>query len=131
MLKQIKYLFILLLIQSCIISKEERFLKNSTKEWRKSEIVLQAWLDTPFSGVFLTLRENGKFEHTSSGLWQFFEAGSWNFSNDTLKLDYENNQQLPINKKFLLFDRTSSSLKFEGDSTIHNVIFRIVKNSIN
>ena len=123
-------IFLLILINSCIIPKDARILKRTTKEWRESQIVLDAWTDTPFSGIFLTLRNNGKFEHTSSGLIKSFEAGTWTNSQDTIKLVYIDSKQNTIRNQKVTIDRQTSTLIFEGDSTPVQMRLRIMRNEI-
>ena len=65
---------------------------------------MHAWADTPLSGIFLTLRENKKFEHTSSGLMQSFEAGTWTNSHDTIRLVYLDSKQNTIRNQNVLID---------------------------
>ena len=82
---------------SCTIPKEARLLKKTTEDWRKSPVVLEAYADSPLSGRFLTLRDNGKFEHTSSGLLRSFQAGIWTSNQDTINLSYIDNNQKETN----------------------------------
>lgn len=124
------FICFLILFESCTIPKDARILKRTTKEWRDSKIVLHAWADTPFSGIFLTLRDNGKFEHTSSGLMQSFEAGTWTNSKDTLRLVYVDSKQNSVSKQNVLIDRQTSTLLFEGDSTPVQMRLRIMSNEI-
>jgi hypothetical protein len=132
MTKTISLTFIcfLSLFESCTIPKDARILKRATNEWRDSKIVLHAWADTPFNGIFLTLRDNGKFEYYSSGLIQSFEAGSWTNSQDTLRLVYVDSRQNSVEKKNVLIDRQTSTLLFEGDSTPIQMRLRIMLNEI-
>ena len=120
----------LTLFESCTIPREARNLKKTTKEWRDSPIVLNAWADTPFSGIFLTLRENGKFEHTSSGIMQSFEAGKWTNSQDTLLLVYVNSRQELVRQQNVFIDKQTSTLLFEGDSSPVQMRLRIMRNDI-
>ncbi len=120
----------LTLFESCTIPKDSRVLKRITKEWRDSKIVLYAWAVTPFYGVFLTLRNNGKFEHTSSGLMQSFEAGTWINSGDTLKLIYVDSKLNIKWKQNLIIDSQTSTLLFEGDSTLFKMRLKIMSNEI-
>lgn len=122
---------LLILLDSCTIPKDARILKRETKEWRKSQIVLHAWVDTPLSGIFFTLRENGKFEYTSSGLIKSFEAGSWTNYKDTIKLVYVDSKQNIIKNKNVIIDRQTSTLAFENDSTPVQFRLRIMTNKIN
>ena len=126
----ITFICFLTLFESCTISKDARSLKRTTKEWRYSKIILQAWADTPFAGIFLTLRDNGKFEHTSSGLMQSFEAGTWTNSQDTLKLIYVDSKQHMIRRQNVVIDRQTSTLLFEGDSSPVQMRLRIMQNEI-
>lgn len=125
-------IFILLytLINSCTIPKDARVLKRTTTDWRDSPIVLDAWADTPLSGIFLTLRENKKFERTSSGLIQSFEAGIWMNSRDTIKLVYIDSKQNTKRNQNVLIDRKTSTLIFEGDSTPVQMRLRIMINKL-
>lgn len=117
-------------INSCTTPKDARTLKRATKEWRQSPIVMHAWADTPLSGVFLTLRENKKFEHTSSGLVQSFEAGTWTNSHDTIRLVYLDSKQSTIRNQNVIIDRQTSTLIFEGDSTPVRMRLRIMTNKL-
>lgn len=126
----ITFICFLTLFESCTISKDARSLKRTTKEWRYSKIILQAWADTPFAGIFLTLRDNGKFEHTSSGLMQSFEAGTWTNSQDTLKLIYVDSKQHMIRRQNVVIDRQTSTLLVEGDSSPVQMRLRIMQNEI-
>jgi hypothetical protein len=124
------FVCLLILFESCTIPKDARILKRTTKEWRDSKIVLHAWADTPFSGIFLTLRDNGKFEHTSSGLIQSFEAGTWTNSQDTLRLAYIDSKQHSIRNQKVTIDRPTLTLIFEGDSTPVQMRLRIMQNEM-
>lgn len=115
---------------SCTIPKEARLLRKTTKDWRESPVILEAYADSPFSGSFLTLRENGKFERTSSGLIKSFEAGSWTNVKDTINLSYLDEEQNVVNKKKVLIDRKTSTLKFEGDDTPVQMRLRIMLNRL-
>lgn len=121
------FLCFLILLESCIVSRDERILKRTGREWREAEIVLHAWADSPFAGQFLTLRDNGKFEHYSSGIMQYYGAGSWTRRNDTLHLRYVESRQNSIKNRDLVIDRLSSTLIFAGDSAPFYARLRIVK----
>ncbi|MGL4598209.1 MAG: hypothetical protein ACRCYO_11795 [Bacteroidia bacterium] len=118
--------------QTCIIPKEARILKKTTKDWRESALVLHAYADTPLSGIFLTLRENGKFEYTSSGLFQSFEAGTWNKNADTISLRYfTTKEQAQVEKtKRLVIDRNTSTLAVEGENLPAYMRLRILVNKL-
>ena len=124
------FVLLLILIESCTTPKDARILKRTTKEWRDSEVVLHAWADNPFSGIFLTLRNNGKFEHISSGLIKSFEAGTWTNSQDTIRLVYVDSQQNSIRNQKVKIDKQTSTLIFEGDSTPVQMRLRIMKNEM-
>jgi hypothetical protein len=124
------FLLLCVLIDSCTTPKDARILKRTTKEWRESKIVLHAWADTPFSGIFLTLRNNGKFEHIASGLIQSFEAGTWTNSHDTIRLVYLDSKQSTKWNQNVLIDRQTSTLVFEGDSTPVQMRLRIRTNNL-
>jgi len=132
MTKKLKltFIYLLILFESCTVPLDARILKRTTKEWRDSKIVLYGWSDTPFSGIFLTLRNNGKFEHTSSGLIQSFEAGTWTNSQDTIRLAYIGRKQNSIRNQKVTIDRQTSTLVFEGDSTPVQMRLRIMTNEI-
>ncbi len=107
------YLTIILLALtcgSCIIGKDSRALKRTTKEWRQSPAVIDGYFDTPFAGVFLTLRKNGKFEHTSSGMFKGFDAGTWTRNQDTLRLTYVNSKLEPVKVVQVIIDRSTNRL---------------------
>jgi len=125
-----RLVFFCILLHSCTIPREARTVKKSTKEWRESTIVFHAYADSPFSGLFLTLRENGKFEHTSSGLIKSFEAGTWIFSENTINLIYLDSKQNIIRNQNVTIDKQSNTLIFEGDSTPVQMRMRIMKNEI-
>ena len=126
----VNYALLCIVMNSCIIPKDARVLKRTTREWRESQTVLHAWADTPFSGIFLTLRANGKFEHTSSGLFQSFEAGRWTNYRDTIALEYLDSKQKIIRTQNVTVDRHSSTLIFENDSTPVQFRLRVMKNKI-
>jgi hypothetical protein len=126
----LNYILLCILMTSCTIPKDARVLKRTTKEWRKSQIVLHAWADTPLSGTFLTLRDNGKFEHTSSGPFQSFEAGNWANSQNTIKLEYLDSKQKVVRNQNVTVDRQTSTLLFEGDSTPVHMRLKIRINRI-
>lgn len=92
--------------------------------------MLHAYADTPFSGIFLTLRDNGKFEHTSSGLLKSFEAGTWTNYQDTIRLIYLDNKQSSIKNQIIIIERETSTLIFEGDSTPVLMRLRIITNKL-
>jgi hypothetical protein len=121
---------ITIIFHSCIISKTERALKKTAKTWQNSPIVLDAYLDTPMSGLFFKLRENGKFEHTSSGVFRSFQAGNWTRSQDTIKLEYQNNNIDSIKHRYVVIDRKTSTLLFEGDSVQVYFRYRIMMNML-
>ena len=98
-------------VSSCIVSKDSRILKKNTKDWRESKMVLSGYLDTPMAGIFLTLRENGKFEYTSSGIFKGFSAGTWSMNGDTISLNYLNSEQTVIDEESFLMDRNTSTLQ--------------------
>jgi hypothetical protein len=109
---------ILVLVSSCIIGKDARILKKTTEEWRESPLALSGYMDTPMAGVFLYLRENGKFEHTSefSG-FRSFSAGNWTINGDTIQLTYFDSMQNITEQENVLLDREKSQLFFLNDST--------------
>jgi hypothetical protein len=115
---------------SCTIPRENRRLKKTTKEWREAPVVLCGYADTPFSGVFLTLRGNGKFEHESGGLLKSFAAGTWTNSKDTIKLIYLDSKQNSLRNQKVVIDRESSTLIFEGRSTPVQMRLRIMTNKL-
>lgn len=114
-----------LLMSSCIATKEGRVLKKTTKDWRESPLVLSGYLDTPFSGVFLYLRENGKFEHTSSGMLRGFSAGTWTFQNDTIRLNYLDSKKNVTAIKTVLKDTITRQLIFLEDSAAFHMRYTI------
>ncbi len=118
------------LIHSCITPKDARILKRTTKDWRESPQVFHAYMDTPFSGIFLILRENGKFEYTSSGMVASFQAGIWTMNQDTICLNYVNSAQITIDKQNVFFDRANSKLIFEGDEASDFARWRIMQNKL-
>ncbi len=128
-----KILFIPVLligINSCITPKDARVLKKTTKEWRDSPVVLEAYSDSPFSASFLTLRKNNKFERISSGMIQSFHAGSWTMNQDTIKLSYVDSKQTIVERQNVLIDRTTSTLIFEGDSVPEYMRLKIMFNDL-
>jgi hypothetical protein len=118
------------LMHSCIIPKDARILKRTTKTWRESPVVFHAYADTPFSGIFLILRENGKFEYTSSGLVGSFEAGNWTMNQDTIALTYLNGAQIITHQQNVFFDRFNSNLVFEGGAPPELMRWRIMQNRL-
>jgi hypothetical protein len=105
-------------LSSCTLPKESRLLKKNTKDWRSSSIVLQGYADSPFSGTFLTLRENGKFEHLSSGLFQSYQAGNWTYRQDTITLFYVDEKQTFRKRQTVIMDKKSARLLFESENTL-------------
>ena len=114
----------------CTIPKDARILKKSAKQWRNSAVVLEAYADTPFSGLFLTLRENGKFEHTSSGIIKSYEAGTWTSNADTLHLSYIDSRQLKTSDRNLIIDRKTSTLFGDSANTPVPMRMRIFVNKL-
>ena len=110
-------------LSACVVSKEERNFKKETKEWRESAIKLQGYSDSPLTGTFLTLRENGKFEHTSSGMFQSFRAGSWTYSSDTIHLQYRDLSKVVIHSAPVFIDRQTNTLQFINDTS--TVVYRL------
>ena len=129
-MKKVKILLALcfLVLYSCTLPKESRLLKKNTKDWRSSSIVLQGYADSPFSGTFLILRENGKFEHLSSGLFKSFQAGNWTHQQDTITLFYLDEKQTFRKSQTVIMDKKSARLLFDGDGTIH--LMRIITNKL-
>jgi hypothetical protein len=76
---------------------------------------LHGYADSPLAGSFLTLRENEKFERTSSGMLMSFDAGTWSLNQDTITLTYVDLQQKPILTQNLYIDRKNSTLIFQGE----------------
>ena len=113
-------------LSSCTLPKESRLLKKNTKDWRSSTLVLQGYADSPFSGTFLTLRENGKFEHLSSGLFQSYQAGNWTYRQDTITLFYVDEKQTFRKSQTVIMDKKSARLLFESANTL--MPMRIVLN---
>lgn len=111
---------------SCIVSKESRILKRTTKDWRSSTVVLRGYRDTPFSGVFLTLRENGKFEHTSSGMLKGFSAGTWTVRSDTIDLNYVDSMMRVEALEKVIIDRKTMTLEFLNEKLPGQFRMRIV-----
>lgn len=113
---------------SCTISKDARKLKRSTSEWRQSPVVLKAYQDYPFVGTHLTLRKNGKFEHTSgNGIVEFFSAGAWTSKNDTITLYYLELDQKSVISERVIIDRQAFTVVFEADSVRPLSRFKIVE----
>lgn len=111
---------------SCIVPKESRILKRTTEDWRSSPVVLHGYRDTPYSGVFLTLRENGKFEHTSSGMLKGFSAGTWTVRSDTIDLNYVDNQKRVEALEKVIIDRKTMTLDFLNEKLPAQFRMRIV-----
>lgn len=128
-----KFIFLLFIIAeytSCIIPKEARELKRSTKEWRNSPVVFEAYGDTPFSGIFITLHENGKFEHTSSGMLKSFECGSWTVNENTIELNYLGKNLEVIRKEKYLIDKNTNRLFHESQKDSIFLGLRIMINKL-
>ena len=119
-MKKVKILIAMCILglSSCTLPKESRLLKKNTKDWRSSSVVLQGYADSPFSGTFLILRENGKFEHLSSGLFKFFQAGNWTHHQDTITLFYFYEKQTFRKSQTVIMDKKSARLLFEGEGTL-------------
>lgn len=117
-------------MHSCITPKDARVLKKNTKEWRDAPAVLEAYSDSPFSASFLTLRKNNKFERVSSGIIQSFHAGSWTINQDTIKLSYVDSKHTIVEKQYVLIDRKTSTLIFEGDSIPEYMRLKIMLNDL-
>lgn len=120
------FFFIAVFMVACTVPKESRTLKRATKELRNSPVVLEGYLDTPFAGVFLILRENGTFEHTTSGLLRTFQAGNWNRTGDSISLSYLDIKKEVMETRMVIVDQKSSSLVFAGDTTTRPLRYRIV-----
>lgn len=120
----------LLGICACITPKEARQLKKNTPDWRKSPVVLEAYADSPFAGIFLIFRENKKFEHTSSGMLQTFEAGSWTINQDTIHMYYVDYKEQIKETKKVYIDRTTATLIFESDTLAIPTRLRILLNEL-
>ena len=113
------YVIIATVLYSCTFPKEARLLKKTNENWKEYTVVLEGYADSPFSGLFLTLRENYTFEKKSSGVFRSYEAGTWSLSEDTIHLNYLNQQQKVIKKQTIIMNRENSKLEFEGlDSNI-------------
>lgn len=120
-----------MVISGCITPKEARQLKRNTEAWRESPVVLQGYLDSPLTANFLILRENKKFEYTSSGMFKTFEAGTWTNTRDTIHLYYVNSTMQHIMQTQKVFiDRKTSTLIFDNDTLPVPMRFRIVINEI-
>ena|SRR5437879_11529876 len=130
MKSKISFLIFIIGLCSCTIPKEARVQRRTTKSWRQSSVVLNAYADTPFAGIFLTLRENGKFEHTSSGVLKSFVAGAWTNSRDTICLSYMDSKQNINLKKKVIVDRKTSTLIFEGDDSPVHMRLRVRLNKL-
>ena len=117
------YAIIAIVLYSCIIPKEARFLKKTNEKWKEISIVLEGYADSPFSGLFLTLRENYTFEKKSSGIFRSYEAGTWSLSEDTIHLKYLNHQQRAIKEQTVIMNRENSKLEFEGPDSNMQIRF--------
>lgn len=103
---------------SCTVPKDARLLKKATKDWRKSAVILWAYGDSPFGSTTLTLRDNYKFELTSSGFFRFwFEAGTWTHKEDTIKLSYVDKELKEIKIANAYISRKKHRLYFGSADT--------------
>jgi hypothetical protein len=127
---KILFLCCVLGLFSCTLPKEARQLKNATKQWRESPVVLDSWADSPFSGSFLTLRENGKFERYSDGIIRSFSAGNWTQSHDTIALTYTDIRQKTIKTQRVSVDMETSTLIFIGTPTPVLMRLKILTNRL-
>jgi hypothetical protein len=110
---------------ACTVSKEGRVLKKTTKDWRESSSVFEAYADSPFAGSFLTLRKNKTFENTSSGMIKSFSAGLWTINQDTIHLSYLDSDGNLIREQNVILHRETSTLIFEGNDTPVPMRYRI------
>ena len=78
----------------------------------------------------LTLRENKKFEMTSSGFFMvWYEAGTWVIKQDSIKLSFVDHQQHITKTESIYLDRQKSVLVFQDtDST--GLRLRVVFNKL-
>lgn len=130
-LKQILLLLLCALgATSCILSKESRVLRKNTQDWRASQVIFEGYSDAPLSGTFLTLRDNGKFEHESSGIFRSFEAGNWTIQQDTITLFYVDTDQTQVSEQRAILDRSTSTLVFEEQEVQFPFRMRIVVNRL-
>jgi len=128
---QIVFSVILILVAcACITPKEARILKKNTKDWRESPVVFKGYSDSPLAATFLILRENKKFEYTSSGMVQSFEAGTWTNNQDTINLSYVDQTQKVKRTQEFYIDRKTSTLIFEGDTSPVYMRLRVVVNDL-
>ncbi|MBT5933314.1 MAG: hypothetical protein HOH34_08250, partial [Flavobacteriales bacterium] len=89
-----------------------------------------SWADSPFSGSFLTLRENGKFERYSDGIIRSFSAGNWTQSRDTIALTYTDIRQKTIKTQRVSVDMETSTLIFIGTPTPALMRLKILTNRL-
>jgi hypothetical protein len=115
---------------SCNTRKEDKLLKQTTESWIHAPTVLHAYADTPFYGIFLTLRDNRKFEHIVSSPLGSFQAGKRSNNQDTIWLIYTNSKLNVLQKQIVVIDRKTSTLVFEGDSTPVPARLRIITNKL-
>ena len=113
-------------LNSCIVSKESRQLKSQTKEWRDSPIRAEAYADTPLSGEFITLRQNHKFERTSTGMFKAFGAGDWSIGGDTLYLSYLDTSLSKIKTETLVLNESNSTLVLTQKGSNVDFVFKII-----
>ena len=123
-------MLMIVLLNACTIPKEASVLKRNVKAWNNAALVLSAWADSPFSGLFLTLRGNGKFQLHSSGLIRSYEAGRWTCSHDTIQLAFVDSRLNTVKNGTAVIDRRFSNLLFYGDSTGVRWTMKIMINQI-
>ena len=121
----------ILLTLSCTVPKDARILKRATRDWRKSETVLWAYNDSPFGSTTLTLRDNHKFELTSSGFFMvWFKSGAWKYGQDTIKLSFVDKEMKEVKAQSVYIDRKKDRLYFRNADTTE-LDLRLLLNKIN
>lgn len=112
------YSILICLVYSSCLSKQDRNTKKEARNWRSSKVVLWAYHDTPLYGSTIILRDNRKFEHSTSGFFKSFETGNWSISNDSLILNYLNFNSEQEDQIILIFTNNDGYLTHHGASPI-------------
>ena len=94
-------------------------------------VLLEAYLDSPFSGTFLTFYENLEFEHKSSGVIRLFETGTYLLDQDTINLSYRNLEKKIYKTEKIIIDKKSNFLIYQNSKGIQDTRFRIMTNQLN
>ncbi len=102
-------LLCLCLCNSCFVSKEQK-KHYKIDQQKQSEVMLSAYLDTPFSGLFITLLKDSTCSWYSSGMLRTYEIGNWSRNGNIFTLTADTSLTHSVDIKQYSLDTNSHVL---------------------